>query len=267
MLSKEILKQPFSLEFESNGDSVIIPFRGVHYNVVKSDITGGNWFIYDSTRKETFSVPYFKQLKVKSSVTLPAAYAIPPEISFIEPLLKTHDIDYFKIKEDVTIQGEIIKFDKVELNPRSVEGHQTVKSQTNSIYKEPVAVPKGSIIVPVSQLRMKLIVHMFEPNSPDSYLQWGFFNIYFEQKEYAESYVMEKMMREMMDKDPKLKAEFESKYNSDSSFRQNQYEIYNWFYSKTPYWDQKLNIYPIIRVPEQITLELLKTYRKNSILN
>jgi hypothetical protein len=267
ILSKEMLKQPFPLEFESNGDSLIIPFRGVHYDIVKSDITGGNWFIYDSTRKETFSVPYFKQLKVISTVTLPAAYVIPPEISFIEPLLKTHEIEYFKIKEDVTIKGEIIKFDKVELNPRSVEGHQTVKSQTNSVYKEQVVVPQGSIVVPVSQFRLKLIVHMFEPDSPDSYLQWGFFNIIFEQKEYSESYVMEKMMREMMDKDPKLKADFELKYNSDSTFRQNQYEIYNWFYSKTPYWDQKLNVYPIVRVPEVITLELLKTYKKNSILN
>ena len=77
---------------------------------------------------------------------------------------------------------------------------------------------------------------------------------------------MEKMMREMMDKDPQLKADFELKYNSDSTFRNNQYEIYNWFYSKTPYWDQKLNVYPIVRIPELKTLELLESYRKNSHL-
>lgn len=267
MSSKEFLKQPFPLNYESTGDSTMIDFRGVHYDIIKSDITGGNWFVYDSTRKETFSVPYFKALKAVSMITLPAAYAIPPEIDFIEPLLKAHEIEYFKIKENITISGEVTKFDQVKLNDRSVEGHQTVLNQVNSTYKEQVQISKGSIIVPVSQLRLKLIAHIFEPDSPDSYLQWGFFNIYFEQKEYAESYVMEKMMREMMDKDPKLKADFEAKYNSDSSFRANQYGIYNWFYSKTPYWDQKLNVYPIIRVPEQITLELLKTYKKNLILN
>ena len=154
----------------------------------------------------------------------------------------------------------------MELNPKSTEGKQTVRSQKNTVSAEKVIIPNGSIIVPVSQLRLKLIVHMFEPDSPDSFLQWGYFNIYFEQKEYAESYVMEKMMREMMDKDPQLKADFDLKYNSDSTFRNNQYEIYNWFYSKTPYWDQKLNIYPIVRIPEIKSLELLESYRKNSFL-
>ena len=130
------------------------------------------------------------------------------------------------------------------------------------MYKQDVMIPKGSIIVPVSQLRLKLVAHMFEPDSPDSFLQWGFFNIYFEQKEYAESYVMEKMMREMMEKDPALKLEFETKMKNDTLFRDNQYGIYNWFYKKTPYWDKVFNVYPVIRVPEQITLDLLMTVKK-----
>ncbi len=266
LTSNEMMEQPFPLRYTPTGDSSIVQFKGVHYDVEKSNITGGNWFIYDSIRKETFSIPYYKQLKAESMITLPAAYAIPPEIKFIEPILKIHEIKYFKIKENITVNGEVIKFDKVELNQKSTEGRQTVKVQKNNVSEEPVLIPKGSIIVPVSQLRLKLIAHMFEPDSPDSFLQWGYFNIYFEQKEYAESYVMEKMMREMMDKDPQLKADFELKYNSDSTFRNNQYEIYNWFYSKTPYWDQKLNVYPIVRIPELKTLELLESYRKNSHL-
>lgn len=266
LTSNEMMEQPFPLRYAPNGDSTIVQFRGVHYDIEKSSITGGNWFIYDSTRKETFSIPYYKQLKAESIITLPAAYAIPPEIQFIEQILKIHEIEYFKIKENITIEGEVIKFEKVELNPKSTEGKQTVRSQKNTVSAEKVIIPNGSIIVPVSQLRLKLIAHMFEPDSPDSFLQWGYFNIYFEQKEYAESYVMEKMMREMMDKDPQLKADFDLKYNNDSTFRNNQNEIYNWFYSKTPYWDQKLNVYPIIRIPELKSLELLESYRKNSLL-
>ncbi len=265
--STEMIKKPFPLKYSPSGDSTIVQFRGVHYDIEKSNITGGNWFIYDSTRKETFSIPYYKQLKAESIISLPAAYAIPPEIKFIEPLLRIHEIEYFKVKENISTEGEVTRFNSIELNTRSTEGRQTVRNQKNSISKEKVIIPKGSIIVPVSQLRLKLIVHMFEPDSPDSFLQWGYFNITFEQKEYAESYVMEKMMREMMDKDPQLKADFDLKYNSDSTFRNNQYEIYNWFYSKTPYWDQKLNVYPIIRIPELKTLELLKSFRKNSFLD
>lgn len=262
MVSKEFFNTPFPITFAPSGDSIMTTFKGVHYDVDKSDLTGGNWFKYDNTRNENFSIPYYRALKVESQVTLPYAYAIPPEITFVSELLDIHKIEYFRTKADITIPGEITVFDKIELSANSSEGRQTIKSQINSMYKQDVMIPKGSIIVPVSQLRLKLVAHMFEPDSPDSFLQWGFFNIYFEQKEYAESYVMEKMMREMMEKDPALKLEFETKMKNDTLFRDNQYGIYNWFYKKTPYWDKVFNVYPVIRVPEQITLDLLMTVKK-----
>ena len=49
----------------------------------------------------------------------------------------------------------------------------------------------------------------------NDYFEWllaeaeKFYKTIFEQKEYGEAYVLEKLAREMMAKDPKLKAEFE----------------------------------------------------------
>ena len=54
-----------------------------------------------------------------------------------------------------------------------------------------------------------MALEWLEPAGPDSALQWGFFDSIFEQKEYGEAYVLESLAREMMAKDPKLKAEFE----------------------------------------------------------
>ena len=54
-------------------------------------------------------------------------------------------------------------------------------------------------------------------------MAWGFFDSIFEQKEYGEPYVLEKLAREMMAKDPKLKEEFERKIESDPQFAANPY--------------------------------------------
>ena len=44
--------------------------------------------------------------------------------------------------------------------------------------------------------RARLVMHLLEPQAPDSFAAWGFFNACFEQKEYMEPYVAEQIARE-----------------------------------------------------------------------
>jgi len=256
-------EQPFALKYQSSGDSIIVNFKGVHYDIKKSDLTNSNWFVYDSSRKVDFLVPYYKTLKPVDEVILPYAYVVPPEIEFIEPHLKLQNIEYFKIKENVSANVEQTKFNNIKLSSYSFEGKQIVEKLEIENFNNNVILLKGSIIIPLEQKKNKLIAHLFEPKSQDSYIYWGYFNIIFEQKEYAESYVMEKMMREMMDKDSKLKAEFENKIKTDTIFANNSRSIYNWFYSKTPYWDSKMNLYPIMKIKDKKTMETLFNIKAN----
>jgi hypothetical protein len=104
------------------------------------------------------------------------------------------------------------------------------------------------MIVDMNQRSARVIAHLLEPASPDSYAAWGFFDAYMEQKEYSESYVMETMARQMIEKDPELKAAFEQKKATDKSFASNPDAMLNWFYSKSPYWDSRLDLYPVGRI-------------------
>jgi hypothetical protein len=47
-------------------------------------------------------------------------------------------------------------------------------------------------------------MNLLEPAAPDSLARWGFFNAIFEEKEYAEHYVLESLAREMLANDPAL---------------------------------------------------------------
>ncbi len=93
---------------------------------------------------------------------------------------------------------------------------------------------------------------MLEPDAPDSLIRWGFFDAIFEQKEYADERVMELMAREMMARDPELKEEFEKKVQTDAAFAGSPTERLDFFYQRTPYYDERLNIYPVGRIFERL---------------
>ena len=106
----------------------------------------------------------------------------------------------------------------------------------------------GSVVVPMNQPLARLAAYLLEPSADGSLASWGFFNSVMEQKEYTESYVMERMAREMLAKDPNLQKEFDQKKASDPVFAANPEAILNWFYSKSPWWDSQLNLYPVGRL-------------------
>ncbi|HJU55460.1 MAG TPA: hypothetical protein VJ715_12840, partial [Pyrinomonadaceae bacterium] len=95
-----------------------------------------------------------------------------------------------------------------------------------------------------------------EPEGPDSFVAWGFFNAIFEQKEYGESYVLEKLAREMLAKDEDLRREFEQKLKSDPQFAASASARLNFFYERSPYWDREMNLYPVGRVVAPLNLQL-----------
>jgi hypothetical protein len=52
----------------------------------------------------------------------------------------------------------------------------------------------------------------------------------------------------MLAKDPQVKAEFEKKLANDKEFAGNAYARLNFFYQRSPWWDQRLGLYPVGRL-------------------
>ena len=112
----------------------------------------------------------------------------------------------------------------------------------------------GSLVVPLAQPLAKLAMSLLEPQAPDSFTRWGFFNAIFEHKEYAEPYILESLAREMLAADPTLKKEFEEKLAADELFSASPAARLEFFYSKSPYWDQQMNLYPVGRLVQSLAL-------------
>jgi hypothetical protein len=241
---------------ESLRDSVMVDFAGFDYTIDTSELSGGLWFKYDDTRPVTWKLPMYLHSSVDQKVKLPEGYIIPPEWSEVIRRLKLHGIQMHTIEKGVEVMASVYRFRNVKWQPRSYEGRNKVNySLSDSIHT--MAFPAGSVIVDMNQRTARVIAHLLEPASPDSYAAWGFFNAIFEQKEYFESYVMEKEARIMLEKDPLLKAEFEKKLAADPDFSRDSYSILGWFYSKTPWMDTRFNVYPVGRILDRKIVDQL----------
>jgi hypothetical protein len=100
----------------------------------------------------------------------------------------------------------------------------------------------------MNQSCARIILHILEPKGNGSYLYWGFFDPVFEQKEYAENYVIEGMAQKIFADNPLLNAEFKKKKSTDTVFAKNPDLILNWLYSQTPYWDSRKDVYPVSKI-------------------
>ena len=88
---------------------------------------------------------------------------------------------------------------------------------------------------------------LLEPASPDSFFQWGFFLEVMQRTEYVEAYIMEPTAQAMLEADPDLEAEFRGKLLEDPEFAASPRDRLQWFYERTPYFDDRWNLYPVGR--------------------
>lgn len=239
--------QKIAVNFDvSPTDSLMVDFKGIEYQCVKSDLTGGDWFVYGK-KPEKFVLPMFNKPVVTQWVELPEAYVIPAEFGDVIERVKLHGIEVQILKKELTIEVSTYRFGDVTFRKTSNEGRQMPSFKTEPV-KRVMTFAKGSAVVFTNQRTARIIAYLLEPDAQDSFMSWGFFNAFFEQKEYSETYVMEKMARRMMQADTTLRARFDAFMAENPQLKDNQWEQLNWFYRQTPFYDQRHNIYPVGRL-------------------
>ncbi len=250
-------EQELPVSFKQGPDSIFVDFRGVKYDVEKSDLTGGNWFRYHTDEPEDFSIPYFYEQYPDRTVKLPEAYIFPPEWMSVTQRLEMHGIQYRIMKESNFVKVRSFQFHDYSWAKQPYEGRFVLTTQWDTLdgLRE---YPAGSIIVDMNQRTARVIANIFEPPAPDSYLSWGFFNTIFEQKEYYETYVMEEVARKMIEEDPALKAEFEQWKADHPEEAKNQWVQLGWFYQRSPWWDKSKDLYPVGKILDRQQLQKLK---------
>jgi hypothetical protein len=234
-------------------DTAYVDFLGMEYDVVKSNLTGGDWFQY-SNKETTFELELFEMHKAAEVVELPLAYIIPVAYQDVQAVIKSHGVQYQITTEQKEVDIDTYKFSNQRWQISSFEGRQMLADFDLEEVPKKSTFEAGAMVVPVRQRALKVLVYLLEPKADNSLVSWGFFNSSMERKEYAETYVMEKMAREMIAEKPELLEEFELWKLENPEAASNQWMQTMWFFAKTPYWDQKKDIYPVGKITDEKAL-------------
>ena len=221
-------------------------FKGFKSYQEESHITGTLITRFTNSKTE-FDIPIFNKSIIGASIKLPLAYSIPEQFTNIIEILNCHRIAYFQLEDEAKVQIEKYRFTKAEFWKRPYEGRQLVDVEYETTTEE-VVLPNRTFIVPTNQRTIRVIANLFEPKSPDSFVSWGFFNAFFERKEYAEDFVMEPYAKKMLEENVKLRNEFFQLLKVDENFKLNSHERLDFFYRHSPFFDNGEMIYPIYRI-------------------
>lgn len=234
------------LKFDLGPGSRMTEFLAIRSVQVKSDLSGGDRTVYTG-EPERVMIPYYDQITIADSVRVPFAYILSPEWEFAPQILKLHGLSVRRLARPLTLEVESYQFTDVQWQTRPFEGRHGVTYRAVPL-TEIRTYPRGSVIVACDQRAANVAVHLFEPDSRDSFVAWGFFDAIFEQKEYAEPYVMEKVGREMLERDSSLRREYRQKVETDTVFAARADSRLNWLYLRSPWGDPWLCKYPVGRI-------------------
>jgi hypothetical protein len=180
---------------------------------------------------------------------------VPAQWTAVIDVLKAHGIQMKTLAEFHPIEIESYRFTNVNWPAGPFEGRHMPRFDAEKTVETRV-FPPGSAFVPVAQTKAKVILNLLEPEAPDSLAHWGFFNAIFEEKEYAEHYVLEALAREMMENDPAVEQEFRQLLTLDPEFAASPSARLRFFYRRSPYWDPQMNLYPVGRIIRVVDLPL-----------
>jgi murein tripeptide amidase MpaA len=245
-------QREFPIDFELTDKAVPYRFRGVESKVELSEISGVPYVSF-GTKPVEITVPMYNDVRVKATVAPPLSYIIPAQWQEVIEVIKSHRLKILTTTAPATIDIESYRFHDVKWPDGPFEGRQMPSFRAEST-TERRTFPAGSVVVPLKQESARVVINLLEPAAPDSLVRWGFFNATFEQKEYGESYVLEKLAREMLANDPKLLEEFERKLETDAAFAADSHERLQFFYRRSPYWDPQMNLYPVGRIVSDLQL-------------
>ena len=246
------------LRVDSDGTTEPFLYRGFRSRVTRSEISGSRRIEYTREPVE-ITVPRETALKVTLSVAPPRAYIVPaPWTSAIETL-QAHGLRLRRLARSWEGEVETYRCETPVWHARPFEGRQVLfppgeggrslaTPGTCATVRERLSFPAGSVVVQLDQRAARVAIHLLEPQAPDSLLAWGVFNAIFERKEYAEPYVMESLARDMLSKDPALKAEFERRLETDQEFAASPEARLDFFYRRSLWWDARVGLYPVGRL-------------------
>jgi murein tripeptide amidase MpaA len=232
---------------QNDQPTVTRPFKGITYETYDSPASGRReirWL--GQADPELWQLPFYTS---HPTLTLrrPEAYWVPSYRTDIIERLRIHGVTMETLDAPRTVAVDMLRLDDPKIGARANEGHVPVTVTSVTSQRRDWTFPVGSVRVPTDQPLGDIVVLLLEPQSSESFFAWGMFPEVLSRVEYIEGYAIAPLAERMMAADPALKAEFEAKLAAEPEFAANGDARLQWFYERTPFYDDHYRLYPVAR--------------------
>ena len=223
------------------------PFKGIQYDTYDSPASGRREIRWSGRADpELWQMPFYGS-HPSLSLRRPAAYWVPSYRTDIIERLAIHGIRMETVTEPRAVDVEMLRLNEPRLATRANEGHVAITISGVTPEPRTWTFPTGSVRVPTDQPLGDIVVLLLEPQSSESFFAWGFFPEVLSRVEYIEGYAIAPLAERMLAADPALKAEFEAKLAAEPAFAADGDARLQWFYERTPFYDDRYRLYPVGR--------------------
>ncbi len=223
-------------------------FKGYEADIVTSDITGLPRLKYDRNKPFTKDINYQNYFKPDITVDVPKAYLIPKGWHNIIELLKLNQVEITTLQQDSILKVERYRIDSFETQKAPYEGHYQHYNTHVSKTEQDVKFLKGDCIIYTNQNALRYLMATLEPQAPDSFFNWNFFDTILQQKEGFSPYVWEDRALDLLKHNPELKNTFEKRKKEDPGFSKNWYAQLDWIHKQSENYEKAHMRYPIYRL-------------------
>ena len=245
-------KSTFNLNWEIDTEKADkVMFKGYEAKYKPSEISGKDRLYYDRDSPYEKEIQFYNTYKSNLTIDKPIAYIIPIAYKRIIDRMKANGVEVLRLAKDEIRAVEIYKIIDYKTSEKPYEGHYLHSKLKVEKSIQNIQYHKGDYIIYTNQAINNYIINTLEPQAPDSWFAWNFFDGILMQKEHFSPYVFEDLAAKFLSENPDIKKALEEKKKNDPEFAEDAYAQLNYVYERSPHYEPTFMRYPVGRVLEK----------------
>lgn len=226
-----------------------IEFLGYESGTKPSEVTGQERLYYDRDQPFRRKIRYYNRYSAGLRVSKPRAYVIPQAWSEVIDLLHLNGVKTARLERDTILELDMYYIGDYKTAATPYEGHYPHSEVKLRTERQTVQFFKGDYLVYTNQAANRYLIETLEPQGPDSFFSWNFFDSILSRKEYFSAYVFEDEAARLLRENPDLREAFEEAKSDDEQLSRDARAQLNWIHAHSAYAEQTFLRYPIGRLP------------------
>ncbi len=226
-------------------------FKGYAAKIKTSEVTGLPRKYYDRNEPYEKEIDYFTNFKAEKSIKKPEYYIVPQAYTSVIERLDINNIEHKRLLKDTAIEVQMYYIEDFKTR-NAYENHYMHYDVKVRPETQKIQFYKGDYFIRTNQKGNKYIVEVLEPESDDSFFAWNFFDGCLQTKEWFSPYIFEETAKEILEKQPEIKAALKKAIEEDPKMAQNAYAQLAFIHKNAIGYNKMYMRYPVFRINKSI---------------